>query len=202
MGFRVLKVINEDRVEAGGGFGTHGHRDMEIITCIIDGALEHKDSLGTGSVIRPGDVQRMSAGTGVMHSEFNASKTTSVHFLQVWIVPDHQGLAPGYEQKSFPAAERTGRLRLVASPDGSDGSVRINQDARLYMSVLPAGQSVTHEPGADRHAWLQVVRGTLQIQAGGPATPLGAGDGAAIGRERKVTIHAADASEFLLFDLP
>src|SRR5262245_5634103 len=155
MGFRVLRVINEDRVTPGQGFGTHGHRDMEIITCVIDGALEHKDSLGTGSVIRPGDIQRMSAGTGVMHSEFNASTTQSVHFLQIWIVPERRGIAPGYEQKSFPLPERSGRLRLVASPNGNDGSVTIHQDARVYMSSLGAGQSVTHEMAADRHAWLQ-----------------------------------------------
>ena len=203
MGFRVLRVINEDRVAPGRGFGTHGHRDMEIITCIIDGALEHKDSLGTGSVIRPGDVQRMSAGTGVMHSEFNASATQSVHFLQVWIVPERRGIPPGYQQKSFPSAERAGQLRLVASPDGSDGSVMIHQDARLYMSTLQAGQSVTHEMPADRHVWLQIVRGTQRVRTTGAAdTPLEAGDGAGISRERKVTIHANDASEFLLFDLP
>ena len=202
MGFRVLRVINEDKVRPGQGFGTHGHRDMEIITCIVGGALEHKDSLGTGSVIRPGDVQRMSAGTGVMHSEFNASATEPVHFLQIWIVPDIKGLKPGYEQRSYGVAERVDRLRLVASPDGASDSVTINQDARLYMSTLSEGRSVTHELSADRHAWLQVVRGDVQVHTDGSDTPLGPGDGAAISRERTLTIRAGHDSEFLLFDLP
>jgi hypothetical protein len=154
MGFRSLRVINEDRVQPGQGFGTHGHQDMEILSYVLEGQLEHKDSMGTGSVIRPGDVQRMSAGTGVRHSEYNPSSSEPVHFLQIWFLPDRRGLKPSYEQKTFPAAERTGKLRLVASPDGRDGSLTIHQDASLYASLLGRGESVTHTLAAGRAVWL------------------------------------------------
>ncbi len=201
MGFRSLRVINEDRVAAGEGFGRHGHRDMEIITYVLAGALEHNDSMGNGSVMVPGDVQRMSAGTGVMHSEYNHSKTEPVHFLQIWIVPDREAATPGYEQRTFPTAEKSGRLRLVASNDGRDGSVRINQDAALYASVLDAGQEVRHVPAPGRYAWIQVVRGTVALNG----TTLHAGDGAAIEAEAELNIVGVaddgDGAEFLLFDL-
>ncbi len=177
MGFRGLRVINEDRVQPGRGFGTHGHRDMEIVSYVLDGALEHKDSIGTGSVIKPGDVQRMSAGTGVMHSEFNASKTESVHFLQIWILPAQKGIAPGYEQKTFSHEDKRGKLRLIASPDGREGSVTIHADASVYASVLEPGETVTYVVRPGRHAWIQVARG--RIKAAG--VELGAGDGAATG---------------------
>src|SRR5690242_6764300 len=159
MGFRALRVINEDRVEGGKGFGTHPHRDMEIISYVLSGGLQHRDSMGTGSVIKPGDVQRMSAGTGVTHSEFNASPSELVHFLQIWIMPDRRGYAPGYEQKHFTEAERQGQLRLVASNDGRDGSLTIHQDARLYASLLAPGEPVTHDLAQGRYAWLHVARG-------------------------------------------
>jgi redox-sensitive bicupin YhaK (pirin superfamily) len=197
MGFRSLRVINEDRVQPGQGFGRHSHRDMEIVTYVIEGALEHADSLGTGSVIRPGDVQRMSAGTGVAHSEYNHSKSELVHFLQIWILPERGGIEPSYEQKSFPESERAGRLRLVGSRDGRDGSVRIHQDAALYLGLLAPGQSAAHELAPDRHAWVQVVRGSLSL--GG--TPLAAGDGVAISGETRVELSAREPSEVLLFDL-
>src|SRR6187455_859487 len=161
MGFGNLRVINEDRVAPGAGFGTHGHRDMEIVSYVLDGSLAHQDSTGTSSVIRPGDVQRMSAGTGVTHSEFNASKTEPVHFLQIWLLPSRPGLPAGYEQKFFSDEEKRGRLRLVASPDGADGSVRIQQDARLYAALLDGGE-VTHAFGAGRRGWLQVARGSVE----------------------------------------
>jgi len=163
MGFRALRVINEDRVQPAQGFGRHSHRDMEIVTYVIEGALAHGDSLGTGSVIRPGDVQRMSAGTGITHSEYNDSKSELVHFLQIWILPERAGIEPSYEQKSFPESERAGRLRLVGSRDGRDGSVRIHQDVALYAGLLAPGQSAAHELAPGRHAWLQVVRGSLSL---------------------------------------
>jgi len=197
MGFSDLRVINEDRVKPGKGFGTHGHRDMEILSLVLEGALEHKDSMGTGSTIRPGDVQRMSAGTGVTHSEFNPSKDAPVHFLQIWILPERAGLRPEYEQKRFPEAERRGRLRLIASRDGREGSVTIHQDASVYVASLDAGQRVEHRPAAGRSAWVQVARGSLKLNG----KALEAGDGAAIAGEAEITIAALEPSELLLFDL-
>jgi redox-sensitive bicupin YhaK (pirin superfamily) len=197
MGFRALRVINEDRVAPGRGFGTHPHRDMEIISYVLDGGLEHRDSMGNGSVIRPGDVQRMSAGTGVRHSEYNASKTDTVHFLQIWLLPSRLGIEPGYEQKAFTDAERQGRLRLIASPDGRDGSVTIHTDARLYAGRFAAGESASFELSRGRHAWVQVARG--QVKLGDHV--LVAGDGAALSAESLVTLTGVDASEVLLFDL-
>jgi redox-sensitive bicupin YhaK (pirin superfamily) len=198
MGFRVLRVINEDFVAPQRGFPTHAHRDMEIITYVLEGALEHRDSLGTGSVIRPGDVQRMSAGTGVRHSEANPSADEPVHLLQIWIEPAREGLAPGYEQKAFADEDKRGRLRLVASPDGAEGSVTIHQDARLYATRLGAGQQVTHTLQPGRHAWLHVARGTLTLNG----EHLGAGDGAAASRETTLTLVGDKDAEALLFDLP
>ena len=194
MGFRALRVINDDRVQARRGFGTHGHRDMEIITYVLEGELGHQDSMGNGSVIRPGEVQRMSAGTGVMHSEKNASDEL-VHLLQIWILPERHGITPGYEQKAFPAAERDGRLRLVASRDGRDGSLTIHQDADLYTVTLRDGASVTQDFRPGRYGWVQVARGTVTVNG----KPLTAGDGAAIEAESRVTI--AGDGEVLLFDL-
>lgn len=196
MGFRALRVINEDRVQPGQGFPTHGHRDMEIVSYVLAGALEHRDSLGTGSVIRPGEVQRMSAGTGVLHSEFNASLTELVHFLQIWILPERRGLPPGYEQKAFGEARR-GRLCLVASPDGRDGSLTVHQDVCLYAGVLDPGASVTHPLAPGRHGWVQVARGALTVGT----HRLLAGDGASISDETALPLRAEEASEVLLFDL-
>jgi redox-sensitive bicupin YhaK (pirin superfamily) len=198
MGFRALRVINEDRVAPGRGFGAHPHRDMEILSYVIDGALEHKDSMGTGSIIRPGDVQRMTAGTGVLHSEFNASKSELVHFLQIWILPEAQRLTPGYEQKTFSNDDKKGRLRLVASRDGRDGSVTVHQDMALYAAVLDADQTAELAIGKDRHAWVQVVRGT-GLSVNGKS--LGAGDGAALSNEARVELRASSPSEVLVFDL-
>jgi redox-sensitive bicupin YhaK (pirin superfamily) len=197
MGFRSLRVINEDFVAAGHGFPTHPHRDMEIITYILEGALTHKDSMGTGSVIRPGDVQRMSAGTGVRHSEANHSDAEPVHLLQIWIIPDEFGIAPGYEQTTFDAEGKRGRLRLVASRDGREGSVTIHQDASIYAALLDASQEVTHELAAGRGAWLQVARGAVEING----QKLEQGDGAAVSDEAKLTITGREPSEVLLFDL-
>ena len=198
MGFRTIRVINDDRVAAGGGFPTHGHRDMEIVSYVLDGALEHRDSLGTGSVIRQGDVQRMSAGTGVRHSEFNASKAEAVRFLQIWILPEKAGLAPGYEQKSFPAAERRGRLRLVASRDGREGSVTVHQDASLYVATLDRGDQVSFTLPKGRFAWVQVARGELSLNG----QPLTEGDGAALTDiETLSLVGQAPNSELLLFDV-
>ena len=197
LGFRALRVINEDRVQPAHGFGTHGHRDMEIISYVLEGALEHKDSMGTGSVIVPGDVQRMSAGTGVLHSEFNASKTEPVHFLQIWLVPSESGIAPGYEQRTFPASERRGKLRLIASPDGADGSVTVHTDARLYASTLQAGQSVRHEVPTGRHAWIHVARGRTKVGE----VELSAGDGAWSSSGEPIHVVGLDDAEILLFDL-
>ena len=198
MGFRALRVINEDRVQPGQGFGTHGHRDMEILSYVLRGGLAHKDSSGGGGVIRPGEVQRMSAGTGVMHSEFNASRSEPVHFLQIWLVPDRRGIAPSYEQKSFPPEQRQGQLRLIASPDAADGSVKIHQNANVYTTLLGKGESVTHALAPGRHAWVQVARG--QIRLGDLV--LSAGDGAAISDEHSLTLTGDEPSEVLLFDLP
>ena len=196
MHWRSLRVINEDRVAAGQGFPTHSHRDMEIITYILEGALEHRDSMGNGSVIRPGDVQRMTAGTGVSHSEFNPSKSEPVHLLQIWILPNAQDLTPGYEEKNFPETERAGKLRLIASNDASDGSVEVRQDARVYTSILEAGQSVEHALADNRYAWLQIARGTVKLNE----LEMKQGDGAAISRET-LNIIAHDRAELLLFDL-
>ena len=197
MGFRTLRVINEDFVSAGRGFPEHGHNDMEIVTYILGGALEHRDSMGNGSVIRPGDVQRMSAGTGVRHSEKNPSAEEPVHLLQIWILPAERGIEPGYEQKSFAEDERRGRLRLVASPDGGEGSVTIHQDARIYSTLLEAGQSVEHALAPGRHAWAQVARGAVEISG----QSLAQGDGAAASEEERVVITASEPAEVLLFDL-
>jgi hypothetical protein len=197
MGFRSLRVINEDRVAAGQGFGTHPHRDMEIISYVLDGELAHKDSMGNGSVIRPGEVQRMSAGTGVTHSEHNPSRTRPVHFLQIWIVPDRRGYPPGYEQRAFPLEERQGRLRVVASPDGRDGSVTIHQDALLYLANLDGDQHAELALAPGRHAWIQVARG--EVTVGGER--LVAGDGAAVTDQPAVTLGQGKAAEVLVFDL-
>ena len=197
MGFGPLRVINEDRVKPGQGFGTHGHSDMEIISYVLDGALEHKDSLGTGSIIRPGDVQRMSAGTGVRHSEFNASDTDPVHFLQIWILPEEDGLEPSYEQKRFSNEEKQGALRLVGSRDGRDGSVTIHQDVNLYSSLLGAGDTVSFELGDGRSGWVQVARGSVRLNG----NELAAGDGVALRGAQTVSIDGIDGAEILLFDM-
>jgi redox-sensitive bicupin YhaK (pirin superfamily) len=197
MGFRTLRVINEDRVQPGRGFGTHGHRDMEILTWILAGALEHRDSMGNGSVIRPGDAQRMSAGTGVTHSEFNPSQSESVHLLQIWILPEREGLPPSYEERHFSAAEREGKLRLVASRDAREGSVRIHQDADLFAALLEPGSEVAHALRPGRHAWVQVARGALTLNG----TPLEAGDGVALRSEPRIALRATQPSEVLVFDL-
>jgi hypothetical protein len=198
MGFADLRVINEDKITSGKGFGTHGHRDMEIISYVLEGALEHKDSIGTGSVIRPGDLQRMSAGTGIQHSEFNASKTEPVHLLQIWILPAQKGIAPSYEQKNFSEAEKRGQLRLVGSRDGRDGSITIHQDVNLYATILQAGDVVTHPLADGRVAWLQVVQGMVQLND----QTLKAGDGAAIVQEADLTLQgASNHAEVLLFDM-
>ncbi len=197
-GFRVLRVINEDRVAAGQGFEEHSHENMEIISYVLRGALEHRDSLGSGSVLRPGDVQRMSAGRGVTHSEFNHSKTEPVHFLQIWILPERAGLAPAYEEKRFPEEERRDRLRLVVSRDGAEGSLRMNQDARLYASLLGAGVELRHALPAGRHAWLQLARGCVRLNG----ERLEAGDGAAVSSEPSLVITGVADSELLFFELP
>ncbi len=195
--FRSLRVINEDRVQPGHGFPTHSHRDMEIITYILAGALEHRDSMGNGSVIRPGDVQRMSAGTGVSHSESNPSDSEQVHLLQIWILPAKQGLSPSYEEKHFGEQERRGRLQLIVSSDGRDGSVTIHQDARVYAAILDAGQTVIHALDESRSAWVQVARGTLLLND----RELTQGDGAAVRQESELKLTAQDQTELLLFDL-
>ena len=197
MGFRSLRVINDDKVAAGGGFPTHPHRDMEIITWVLSGALEHKDSLGTGSVIRPGDLQRMTAGTGIRHSEFNASKTDPVHLLQIWIFPEKPGLTPSYAQTSFPTAERKGQLKLVASRDGRDGSVSFHQDASLYAAALAPGQKVAHTLAQGRAAWVQVATGAVTLNG----KQLVAGDGAAVTDESSLELIGVEDGETLLFDL-
>ena len=198
MGFGPLRVINDDRVAGGGGFPTHPHRDMEIVSYVLDGALAHKDSLGTGSVIKPGDVQRMSAGTGIAHSEFNASRTDPVHFLQIWFLPERRGLTPGYEQKNFDADSKRDQLRLVASPDGRDGSVTIRSDASLYVSLLGKDATVSHQVAAGRGLWLQVARGSVAV---GDIT-LAEGDGLQVTNEKALEIVGkAEQSEILLFDL-
>jgi redox-sensitive bicupin YhaK (pirin superfamily) len=197
MGFRSLRVINEDWVKPGKGFGTHPHEDMEIVTYVLDGGLAHRDSLGTGSVIRPGELQRMTAGTGITHSEFNPSATEPVHLYQIWLEPEREGLEPSYEQREFPEPERKNRLRLVASPDGSDGSLTIRQDARLFLATLDGERSVTHQLSPGRHAWLQMLRGKVILNG----VSLSAGDGAAVSQEPELAIRSDGASELLLFDL-
>lgn len=197
MGFRGLRVINEDRVKPGAGFGTHGHRDMEIISYVLEGAIAHKDSMGHTETLRPGEVQRMSAGTGVLHSEFNPSTKDPLHFYQIWIQPDRAGHTPEYEQKAFPESDRRGRLRLVVSPDGADGSLRIHADARMYSAILAPGELVTYDPAPGRHAWVQVARGSLRLGH----ESLSAGDGAAVTGSDSLRIEAAERAEVLLFDL-
>ena len=197
MGFRDLRVINEDVIAPGQGFPEHGHRDMEIITYMISGELSHRDSMGNGETIRPGEVQRMTAGRGVRHSEYS-SRTDKTHLLQIWILPEAERLTPGYEQKAFPADEKRGRLRLIASRGGGDGSVHINQDVKVYASILDSGQELSVEPLGDRHAWIQVIRGSLAVND----ETLTAGDGAGISDENGLRIRAAaDGTEFLFFDL-
>jgi redox-sensitive bicupin YhaK (pirin superfamily) len=197
LGFGPLRVLNEDVVRPGAGFGTHAHRDMEILSWVIDGALEHRDSLGTGSVIRPGDAQRMSAGTGIRHSEFNPDRARPVHFLQIWIAPEKDGLAPGYEQKPFPPQERRGRLCPIASRDGRDGSLRIQCDSDIYASVLASGERAEHVLRAGRCAWLQVVAGELEVNG----VALRAGDGGSATGESSLSIVARSPADFLLLDL-
>jgi len=197
MGFRALRVINEDRVAPGGGFPAHGHRDMEIISYVLEGGLEHKDSIGTGSIIRPGDVQRMSAGSGVRHSEYNASRSEPVHFLQIWLVPDARGTRPSYAQKAFTEQDKSGRLVPVASPDGSDGSLPIGANVRLYAGTFSGDQTAELPLAEGRHAWVQVVRGTARVNGQAAA----AGDGLALSGEAAVRIDQADAAELLVFDL-
>ncbi|MBM3358211.1 MAG: pirin family protein [Betaproteobacteria bacterium] len=198
MGFGPLRVINEDWVQPGQGFGMHGHRDMEIITYILEGALEHKDSMGNGSVIRPGSVQRMSAGTGVMHSEFNPSRTEPVHLLQIWIEPSAKGVNPGYEEKDFGTREKQGRLRLIASPDGRDGSVTIHQDACVYSTVLDGAHRVVHRLAPGRRAYVHVAGGTVELNG----MPLESGDGVKISDVSRLDFSGAKRAELLLFDLP
>lgn len=196
MGFRALRVINEDRVAPRTGFGRHGHRDMEIVSYVLSGELEHRDSMGSAGVLRPGEVQRMTAGTGVMHSETNPSDG-ELHFLQIWLLPERAGLAPGYEQRSFPEAERRGALRLLVSPTGEEGSLRIHQDAKIFGTLLSPGESVSHDMAAGRHAWLQVARGSVSLNG----VELRAGDGAAVSDEARLVIEGREPAEALLFDL-
>ncbi|MCB9703111.1 MAG: pirin family protein [Myxococcales bacterium] len=202
MGFRALRVINDDRVAPGGGFPTHPHRDAEILSYVVDGALEHRDSMGNGSVIRPGELQRMSAGSGVAHSEFNHSKREPVRFLQIWLLPRSRGIQPGYEQRAFPAGERRGALRLVASPEGRDGSLTIHAEAELWAGLVGAGEALSHALAPDRHAWVQVVRGRVRLRAGERALELGEGDGVAVSGEPQLTLEGVgDEAELLVFDL-
>lgn len=197
MGFGPLRVINEDRVEAGRGFATHAHKDMEILSYVLEGALEHRDSLGNGSVIRPGDLQRMSAGTGIRHSEFNESSVEPLHFLQIWIVPAKSGRAPGYEQNHFPADQRRGQLRLIASQDGREGSVTIQRDVDVFASILAKGEAVEHLLLEGRKAWIQVLRGSVSLDD----QPLEAGDGAALDASASLRIEGRSSAEVLLFDM-
>ena len=197
MGFRSLRVLNEDRVEPGQGFPTHAHRDMEILTYVLEGALEHRDSMGNGSILRPGEVQRMSAGTGVMHSEYNPSQSELVHLLQIWILPDRKGVAPSYDQKAFPDAEKRGRLRLVASREGREGSVTIHQDTDLYLTALGSGQEVSHSLRRGRHAWVQIARGSVKLNG----QLLEQGDAASVSGEEALKLTGVDEAEALVFDL-
>ncbi len=197
MGFRDLRVINEDRVQPSQGFGTHPHRDMEIVTYVLDGALQHRDSMGNGSMIRPGELQRMSAGTGVTHSEFNPSASEPVHLLQIWILPERNGMSPSYEQRTFPFDERRNQLLLVASRDGAGGALTVHQNVALYASRLDASAEVRHPLRPGRHAWLQVARGDVSLDR----ESLHAGDGAAISDQPEISIRADGPAEILLFDL-
>lgn len=197
MGFRALRVINEDRIAPGMGFGTHPHRDMEIVTYVLEGALEHKDSMGNGEVLRPGEFQRMSAGTGIRHSEFNPSSSEPVHLYQIWLLPKSQGITPSYEQKFFDASEKRGKLRLVASPDGAQGSLTIHQDAKVYLALLDAGERIIHDLPAGRHAWLQVLRGAVSVNG----TALETSDGLAVSDEQSLTLVGHQPAEVMLFDL-
>ena len=197
MGFHALRVINDDIVDPGEGFGTHPHENMEIISYVVEGALEHKDSMGNGSVIRPNDVQSMSAGTGITHSEYNPQKDAPVRFLQIWIEPNEQGVTPGYEQKTYTAEERNNRLRLVVSPDGAEGSVSIHQDARIYATILDPGAEVVKQVDAGRHIWVQVVKGKLTLNG----LLLETGDGAAIENPNRITFAGVERAEILVFDL-
>jgi len=197
MGFRTLRVINDDFIKPAGGFGTHPHHDMEIVTYLLEGALEHKDSMGNGSIIHPGDVQRMSAGTGVAHSEYNPSSKEPVHLLQIWVLPGQRGLPPGYEQKSYPQEEKRGKLRLIASPDGRDGSVTIHLDAHVYTAILDPGQDVRYRLPSGRHLWIQVARGEVLLNG----QPFQQGDGAAVSQEESLTLIGKKGSEVLLFEL-
>ncbi|MBV8885783.1 MAG: pirin family protein [Chroococcidiopsidaceae cyanobacterium CP_BM_RX_35] len=197
MGFRSLRVINDDRVIPGAGFATHSHRDMEIITYVLEGALEHKDSLGTGAVIYPGEVQRMSAGTGITHSEFNHSQTEPVHFLQIWIIPENQGLSPSYEQQDFPLSEKREKFRLIAAKDGREGAVTIHQDVELYASVLESGDQVSYDLLPHRYAWIQVARGRAALDG----NLLREGDGVAVSKIEKLEFSTDVGAEILLFDL-
>jgi redox-sensitive bicupin YhaK (pirin superfamily) len=197
MGFRALRVINEDRVAPGMGFGMHGHRDMEIVTVVLSGALEHRDSLGNGEVLRPGEVQHMTAGTGIRHSEFNPSPTEPVHLYQIWLLPSRERLTPSYEQKAFAESEKQNRWRLVVSPDGRDGSLMIQQSAWLYLASLTAGQELRHDIAKGRHVWLQVLRGDVVVNG----TKLTAGDGASLSNEAALSVQATGTAEVLLFDL-
>ena len=197
MGFRSLRVINEDRVAAGQGFGTHAHHDMEIVSYVLDGELEHKDSMGNGEILRPGEFQRITAGTGITHSEFNPSANRPTHFYQIWLLPERKGIEPGYEQKAFEAAGRQNRFQLVASRDGREGSLLIHQDAQIYLADVQAGASLTRELAGDRHAWLQVLRGSLTVNG----HSLQAGDAAAASDEGRLTIHGDEQAELMLFDL-
>lgn len=197
MGFRDLRVINEDFVAPGKGFPTHGHRDMEILTMILSGALEHRDSTGGHGVIRPNEWQRMSAGTGVRHSEFNVSETEPVHLLQIWILPETEGLQPGYEQKTFSQDDKTGRFLLIASPNARENSLKIHQNVSLYNAILPAATEIIHEIGAGRHAWIQIAKGEIEVNN----VKMHAGDGAAVSEENLLNFKANEESEILLFDL-
>ncbi len=198
MGFRALRVMNEDWIAPGKGFGTHGHRDMEIVTYVLEGAVAHKDSLGNGSVLRPGEFQRMTAGTGIEHSEFNPSETEPVHLYQIWLFPEKRGLTPSYDQRAFPDEERDGKLRVVASPDGRDGSLTIRQNAEVYLATLDAGGQAEHRLAPGRHAWVQVLRGRIQLNG----IDLSASDGAAVSEEIALGLRAVERSELMLFDLP
>jgi quercetin 2,3-dioxygenase len=201
VGFHDLLVINEDRVAPGAGFGKHSHREMEIISYVLEGAIEHEDTTGTGAILGPGEVQRMSAGTGIAHSEYNASRTDPLHFLQIWIRPGTFGLAPSYEQKEFPAADRKNRMRLVASRDARNGSVTIHQDVDLYASLLAAGQTVEQVLADGRVAWIQLARGTVDVAGNGETVSMKAGDGLAVTGERRLRIFGREDAELLLFDL-
>lgn len=197
MGFRALRVMNEDRIAPGMGFGTHPHRDMEIVTYVLEGALEHKDSMGNGEALRPGEFQRMSAGTGIRHSEFNPSASEPVHLYQIWLLPARQGIEPSYEQKYFDASDKRGKLQLVASPDGAQGSLTIHQDAKIYLSLLETGESVLYNLPARRHAWLQVLRGAVSVNG----ITLETSDGLAVSDEPSLTIIGEQPAEVMLFDL-